>query len=284
MMARPAAQLWLTSTMGTEESVFWNELVDDGRARVEADERHGVAYFEWSASDDDDPDDPETWWRCMPALGHTVDESTIQADHDTLDPAEFARAYLNRRAGRGRPVIDALTWQGCREPYSQVAGLPCFALDVTPDRAAAAIAVSGWRDDRRRHIEVVDHRPSTEWVVDRLRELERRWHPLPVVLDPASPAGSLLLELAAAGVATTVVNTREYGQACGAFFDAVVAGAVAHLDQPVLNTAVAAARKRVLGDSYAWARKTGGDISPLVAVTLAAWGLQKAGQGSPQIL
>ena len=283
-VTRPNAQIWVVSTMGGEESLFLHDRVDDGRARVEAGERQGVCYFEWSAGDDDDPDDPATWWGCMPALGRTVTEEVIKADHDAMEPSEFSRAYLNRRASHGRPVIDALTWAGCREPHSQIRGLPCFALDVTPDRSAAAIAVSGWRDDRRRHIEVVDHRPSTEWVVDRLRELERRWHPLPVVLDPASPAGSLLLELAAAGVATTVVNTREYGQACGAFFDAVVAGAVAHLDQPVLNTAVAAARKRVLGDSYAWARKTGGDISPLVAVTLAAWGLQKAGQGSPQIL
>ena len=48
MMSRPAAQLWVTSTMGTDESIFWNGLVDDGRARVEAGQRSGVAYFEWS--------------------------------------------------------------------------------------------------------------------------------------------------------------------------------------------------------------------------------------------
>jgi hypothetical protein len=85
-------------------------------------------------------------------------------------------------------------------------------------------------------------------------------------------------------VATVTVSAREYAQSCGAFFDAVVAGGICHLDQPVLNTAVSSARKRVLGDAWAWARKTGGDISPLVAVTLAAWGLAKAGQGNPQVL
>jgi hypothetical protein len=52
----------------------------------------------------------------------------------------------------------------------------------------------------------------------------------------------------------------------------------------VLNSAVAAARKRALGDAWAWARKVGGDVSPLVAVTLARWGLVKAGRGEPQIL
>jgi phage terminase large subunit-like protein len=284
MMARPAAQLWLTSTMGTDESVFWNDLVDDGRARVEAGETHGVAYFEWSAGDDDSPDDPDTWWRCMPALGHTVDESTIQADHDTMDPAEFSRAYMNRRATGGRPVIDAATWGACRDSRSQARGLVSFAADVTPDRSFGSIAVAGWRDDRRRHLELVEHRPGTDWMIDRLRDLDRRWSPLPVVVDPGGPAGSLLLDLAGAGIATETLSAREYAQACGQLYDAVGAAEVRHLDQPVLNTAVSSARKRVLGDAWAWARKTGGDISPLVAVTLAAWGLNKTGQGNPQVL
>jgi phage terminase large subunit-like protein len=285
MMTRPAAQIWVVSTMGYPEgSEFLHSRVDDGRARVEAGERSGVAYFEWSAADDTDPDDPATWWSCMPALGRTVTEEVVRADHDAMEPAEFARAYLNRRAPGGRPVIDPASWQACRDSRSQLAGLPCFALDVTPDRGAAAIGVAGWTASRRRHVEIVDHRPGTEWAVTRLQALERRWKPLPVVVDPASPAGSLLVDLAAAGVPTETVNAREYGQGCGQFFDAVADGKVAHLDQPVLNLAVAAARKRSLGDAWAWARKSGGDISPLVAVTLACYGLTKAGQGDAQIL
>jgi phage terminase large subunit-like protein len=36
MMTRRTAQEWWLSTMGTEDSVPWNDRVDDGRARVEA--------------------------------------------------------------------------------------------------------------------------------------------------------------------------------------------------------------------------------------------------------
>jgi phage terminase large subunit-like protein len=284
MMARPAAQLWVTSTMGTDESVFWNDLVDDGRARVGAGATTGVAYFEWSAGDDDDPDDPATWWGCMPALGHTVTEPVIRADHDAMEPGEFARAYLNRRASGGRPVIDPVSWAGCRDGRSQAKGLVCFALDVTPDRSAASIAVCGRRPDGRRHVEVVDRQPGVEWAVSRLAELARRWQPLPVVVDPVSPAGALLIDLAAAGVPTETVSTKDYGHACGMFYDAVMGGQVRHLEQPVLNLAVFAARKRPLGDAWAWARKSQIDISPLVAVTLAHFGLVKSGAGDPQIL
>jgi hypothetical protein len=201
-----------------------------------------------------------------------------------MEPAEFARAYLNRRAPGGRPVIDPVSWQACADHRSQLRGLPCFALDVTPERSAASIGVAGWRDDRRLHLEIVDHRPGTDWAVERLQALCRAWQPLPVVVDPGSPAGSLLIDLAAAGVPTETLSARDYAAACGQLFDAVAAGRVAHLDQPVLNQAVSAARKRTLGDAWAWARKSGGDISPLVAVSLAGWGLVKAGQGVAQIL
>jgi phage terminase large subunit-like protein len=284
MLTRPAAQLWVVSTMGTEESTFLHDRVDDGRARVEAGERAGVCYFEWSAGDDDDPDDPATWWGCMPALGYTVTEDVIRIDHDALDEDEFARAYLNRRMAGGRPVIDAGTWQACREPGSGLSGTPCFAVDVTPDRAFASIGVAGWRADRRAHLEVVEHRPGTEWVVGRVAELYKRWAPWPVVIDPASPAGSLLVDLASLGIKAETTGAREYAQACGALYDAVIERKVAHLDQPVLNQAVAAARKRVLGDAWAWARRTGGDVSPLVAVTLARYGLAERGAGVSQIL
>ena len=286
MMTRPSAQLWILSTMGKDDAVFLHDRIDDGRARVEAGERAGVAFFEWSAEDDDDPDDPETWWRCMPALGHKVTEETVRADHDSMAPDEFARAYLNRRTSAGSSVIDLPTWKACADQSSVLAGLPCFALDVTPDRAWSTIAVAGWRPERRVHVEVVEHRPGTEWVAARLAELDRAWAPWPVVIDPAGPAGSLLVDLAALGVRTDTLSARDYAAACGQFYDAVTGArqGVAHLDQPVLNLAVGAARKRVLGDAWAWARKIGGDVSPLVAVTLARYGLVKAGDARPQIM
>jgi hypothetical protein len=284
MLTRPSAQMWVLSTEGTAESTFFNDRVDDGRARAEAGATSSVCYFEWSAGDDDDPDDPETWWRCMPALGRTASLETVQADHDALDPADFGRAYLNRRAPAGLTVIPVATWAALRRADSQLRGTPCFALDVTPDRSHAAIAAAGWTAERKAHVEVVEHRPGTDWVVGRMAELYRRWAAWPVVFDPGGPAGSLSVDLAAAMVKVDSVSGREYAGACGAFYDAVVGASVVHLDQPVLNAAVGAARKRVLGDAWAWGRRGGADVSPLVAVTLARWGLVKSGEGSIQVL
>jgi hypothetical protein len=46
-----------------------------------------------------------------------------------------------------------------------------------------------------------------------------------------------------------------------------------YVPRPALDAAVAGARQRTLGDAWAWSRRAVSvDISPLVAVTLAAWG------------
>jgi hypothetical protein len=83
-------------------------------------------------------------------------------------------------------------------------------------------------------------------------------------------------------VRTETVTAREYGNACGQLYDSVVTtggttAQLVHIDQPVLNSAVGAARKRPLGEAWAWARRQGGDICSLVAVTLARYGLAKEG-------
>jgi hypothetical protein len=49
------------------------------------------------------------------------------------------------------------------------------------------------------HVEVADNRLGTAWVVDRLIEM-RRWSQLPVRIDPASAAASLVPALTEAGV------------------------------------------------------------------------------------
>ena len=82
------------------------------------------------------------------------------------------------------------------------------------------------------------------------------------------------------------VTAREHATACGSLFDLVgqslraldgekfdPSRTLRHLGQPHLSAAVKAAVKRPLGDAWAWNRKGSVDISPLVAVTLALWGL-----------
>jgi hypothetical protein len=48
-----------------------------------------------------------------------------------------------------------------------------------------------------------------------------------------------------------------------------------------LDSAIKGAAKRTLGEAWAWSRKSSDvDISPLVSVTLAFWGITKIGTGA----
>ena len=83
-------------------------------------------------------------------------------------------------------------------------------------------------------------------------------------------------DLTAGGGGSILVVTssvREAGQAARQLFDAVAERTLRYVPRPALDAAVAGARQRTLGDAWAWSRRAVSvDISPLVAVTLAAWG------------
>jgi len=288
MVTRRDAQLWIVSTAGTDDSVFLRERVDDGRARVEAGELADVAYFEWSAPDDADDDDPATWRAAMPALGILIDEDTIRSDRAAMDRAEFARAYLNRWTAGGRPVFELAAWTRCRDERSQASDRVAFAIDVSPDRRSSSIAAAGGRRDGRIHVELVDRRTGTDWVVDRVAELVERHRPVAVALDPGAPAGSLVTDLSTMRRVPplVLVGGRQYAQACGELYDDVQSGRLAHLGQPPLDDAVAGARKRQLGDAWTWSRSEGStsDPAPLIAATLARHAYAIAPRTRPSIV
>lgn len=270
MATRRFGQMLTASTMGTDEAVALNRAVARGRAAVEEGKRKGVAYFEWSAPLDADPDDPATWWACMPAMGITISEEVVADARASMTDGEFRRAFLNQMTRADDRVIPIASWDAvCRVDASPATPL-IFAVDVNPERSFASIAAaSGGLSPTA---EVVEHRPGVGWLADRIVELSAKWHS-PVLVDVTGPAGFIVAELEGRGVALRALSTREFVGACGSFFDRVVEGRVVLRSSGVLDEAAAGAVKRTSGDAWAWARRSATvDVSPLVAVTLAVWG------------
>jgi phage terminase large subunit-like protein len=126
------------------------------------------------------------------------------------------------------------------------------------------------------YVDVVEsRRGEPDWGVQRFVDLVERHDVRAVVVDGASAAFSLVDPLRQRGLTVTVTTARQMAAAFGGFYDAVMDGNLRHLDQPLLNTALAAARKRTIGDSgFGWSRKDSeSDITPVTAATLALWGL-----------
>lgn len=265
MATKPAAQMLLVSTAGTDSSVFLRRKVEAGRAAVLDGADRGIAYFEWSAPEDANPEDERTWWATMPALGHTINLDVVRHARQTMSEDDFRRAYLNQWTATDERVIPAAVWDAVCSRSVAPEGQLVFGVDVAADRGSASIVAV----DRDGQGELVEYREGVAWLVDRAVELAERWN-APIVLDAYGPAGTFADAIEAPGVRVDRYSARQVSMACAALFDAVADRKVRVRDHERLSAAVAGARRRVSGDSWFWGRRdTQVDVSPLVALTLA---------------
>jgi hypothetical protein len=238
-----------------------------------------LAFFEWSIAPGDAHDDPAAWARANPGLGIRITPEYIELERAALAPEAFARERLGvgvypTDLADAWQVISRETWLSLTDARSTAEDPVAFAADAMPGGSHAAVGVAGRRADGLLHVEVVDHREGTAWVVPRLVELNAKHGPCAVVIDPTGQAGSLIGELEDAGIEVLKPAARDAAAACGQFFEAATdSGTLRHRGDASLSAALGGAQSRPLSDAWAWARRAVTvDISPLVAVTLAAWG------------
>lgn len=305
MSARPNPQLWYLSSapLPRVESDVLRRLCRRGRDGAEGKTRpRRLAYFEWSATVAESAsrqewedavaellDDCDAWAEANPGLGYRITEEFIQSERDAMTADDFARERLGlypEVAESVETAIDESDWRACAAPRSTVADPVTLAFEVSVDRHWAVIASAGASSTGGTHVELVDNRRHTGWVVDRLIQLRDRHRPAAILCNPAGPAGGLLAECERKGLAVGVpdpakpdnihaVTGRDHVQACAGAYDAIAEHRWRHLDQPALNMAVAGAVKRPVGDAWVFDRDAGTDVSPLLAVTLAAWHVGK---------
>lgn len=281
--------LWISTAGWLDEAPFLWDKTLLGRAAVENPESR-LAYFEWSAPDDADPRDPETWRACMPALGHTITEAAIRGELDGMKLPDFRRAYLNQWVPKpielDESPIPVGLWSALADPEGSALELRdlTLAIDMPPDRSSASIVACGRRPDGTPQVEVVETGPGSGWVAERCaRVASKRWI-REVVVDSASAAAALVPDLEAQHLTVHKTTTREYAEACGGLFDAVVQSAVRNVPHPAMAQAISGATKRPLGDAWAFdKRKATVDITPLVAAALARWAVARTREASPEV-
>lgn len=305
LSARKHIQIWYTSSAPLLTSGVLRTLCKQGREGIPK-----LAYFEWCAEQTDELDDRDAWAKANPALGYRITEEFTENEMFRLDPEDFQRERLGVwLEDIFETVVDLHVW-GSLVSEDQSPGDPvALAFDISPDRRFSAICAASLREDGTVLLEVIDVLPGTGWIVPRLVSLVEKHQPCVVMVDSNSPATSLLPDLVDAGLELTkdpepgdeeiIVKTTmpELVQACGLFYDSVIGHnkgtviakdgeeieistwGVRHLDDEALNAAIEGAAQRPLGDAWAWSRKSSVvNIAPLVAVTLAVYGLAVYGR------
>ena len=275
LSTRPNPQIWYTSTAGNETSVQLGRVRERGLAGNDP----SLAFFEWSIAPGDAHDDPAAWARANPGMGIRISEEYIARERAALSPDAFARERLGvglypTDLADAWQVITREAWASLLDAGSAAEDPVAFAADAMPKGQFSAISVAGRRADGLLHVEVVDHREGTAWVVPRLVELVAKHSPCAVVIDPTGQIGHLIGEVEAAGIEVLQPVPRDAAQACGQFFEAATdSGTLRHRGDMPLMKALGGAVSRPLADAWAWDRKNASvDICPLVSVTLAAWG------------
>jgi len=308
-MARRNAQVYAYSNAGDDKSVVLNDLQEQGRATVAnpaaGDPSFGL--FEWSAPDDvrctcvrpesrHAPDcrlrDRAAMAQANPSLGYeggvTVEalESALSTDPE---PVYLTECMCRRVPNVAPAVISEAAWTARGRLTAERPDPPvCFSLAASwPDAEYGSVGLAG-RLGSDLVVQVIDHHRGIGWMVTRACELADRHPNCGFVLDEAGPSGQLKPDLLAAGFAIqakdkpvtsrralVIPTMRDVGQAFGGFYSGVCGASadIRHYDQPELTDALVAAQTRPVGDARTWARKSSAaDISPLEAVTLAAWG------------
>lgn len=238
-------------------------------------------WAEWSVIEDDDgaeidADDENLWYQANPALGKRMRVETVRAERAAMADSSFRRERLGmweqERTARILPIED---WVACADPNLADDGEPvAIAIDIAPTRDTASIAASGMTTDGHVWVDIIENRRGTpEWVVPRLKAILEKQEARAVLIDVLSPAASLIDPLEADGIKISKTGSNIMAAATAQLYDAVMSHDLRHLDQTSLNLAAAAARKRKLGDAWAWNRSNpDADITPLVAATLAFTG------------
>ena len=243
----------------------------------------GLMWCEFGADDDiKDLDDHEQWRRANPSYPLRTSENSILRLRRQLSDDAFRREALgvwDRQTVKR--AIDPALWAETAVAAPDMDGLRGFAIDMAPDRSTICIGAAVKHADGSIHTELAAYKDAyhegTRWAVDWIAE---RWpKTAAVVIDGQSPAMSLLPDLKKAHVRPIITGANDMGRACGTILDRLHDHTLTHLpdeQQPALAKAVQGAVTRPIGKSGAvgW-NKTGSDtdISPLVACTLAAYGL-----------
>lgn len=278
---KPGASIILSGTAGEARvGPFWGYL-DQLRSGDPT-----IAGVDYAAPEDTPWEDVEDEERAMQLLAEvhpgvgtltTVDKMRENYNDPNIGRPQWAREYLSIWPETfGVRAIDAGLWEACG-----VATKPAkpqrvaFGLAIKPGGAAAAI-VAAWRSTNGlAYVEVVDHRPGTKWLPQRMQELTRTYRSATIAYDDIAEgkATATEAEVLSPKPRLRVQSYRETAAGCIQFMRELERGTLRHSHQIGLDAAVAsAARREVRNDQGIWLwtpAEPGADITCLDAATRA---------------
>jgi hypothetical protein len=148
---------------------------------------------------------------------------------------------------------------------------PGIGVEIAVDRTHTSVAAAGPLAARTA-VEIVAHLGGSDTAATVAELCASYPKTLAVVIDPRSPAATLIEPLRALRIIVTEVSPRDVAIAHGRFLDELNAGRLKITPHPALDAAAQHALARPLAGGEALERrKPVVDTSPLSAAELAVW-------------
>lgn len=303
MATRVEGQVVYAGSAGMKHSTQFGDVRSRGRRPARGlSGDPSLALLEWAAekpiydeSDKliggDDPADPRTMAKTNPAFGAPprgrITLKYIRQEARAMGGLN-SPVWWTERLGIGDwpedddrwEVVDKEAWKKAGDLKS-VLQLPgrVFAVDADPKTGVYALVVSGVREDGLGHVETIEQRRGSLWVVPRMQEIvgagvRKRVQKPPVILLKTAVASHLVTDLETGKWVVYEPTEGEYVQSCTALVEEFRGGKVWHIGQESLSRAMGGAAKRSNTEGgWKWDRDSPGQ-SPLVGATLARWGVR----------
>lgn len=209
-----------------------------------------------------------------------------------LDHAPDGRSYrgvahrhCNRSDGARKGQLIQLARRGQRRRRFIVNEV-AYGIEIAVDRTHTSIACAGRGGDGRVVVELASYLEGTAHAAT-IRDLvlsRGRSKVLAVMIDPRSPAATLVDPLKAMRVELTLADVHTMASAHGDFLDQLKTGTLIIEPHPALTAAAKHAQTRPLSGAEALERrKPIVDTSPIVAAELACWGVLHVVRQVPRI-
>lgn len=244
------------------------------RSDALAGESEETLYIELSADRDADLLDRSQWRKANPSFPQRTSERAMLRMKKNLSDDSFRREALGvwDEVSVHKPLISPQQWKQMADigPADDVRP-DALGVDMSHGRDISVAAC--WIEGDDAHIEQVwagsDPSACIEWLA------ERAGRRVPVVIDAASPAASLVPELKARKCQMVVTTAANMAQACGVLENRISTETLTHGAQKPVTDAILGARRRPIRDAGGWALDRSDPTSaiyPIVAAVLALFG------------
>ena len=289
-------QLWAISSAGDARSVVLNHIRGEGLEQFRLSTEYGDGYleadgadptiglFEWSAPDDAKPLDEEAMLAANPSIGWSgITLATCRSDYRSMPEHRYRAEVLCQYVpAKTTPYIDPHDYEAClvKEGSYKVAkgARTVWAVDTSADRRYTSIAGAVMCEDGIPLVALVrEPRMSMLPVPDEMAALADESGQREVMIqERGCPAMEFAQPFEDRGLTVRRVPGSWFGIATGRLRDAIRDKRVRFLEgQESVALAVSGGITRRYGETDAWDRRASAvDIAPLVACTLALYGLE----------